>query len=69
MSVGFEEKVLSKLDTIDQRLDSLEKKMDENHEEVMTLCRQMDITIREIQGKDNGTKNRYGVYVRNRNIK
>ncbi len=69
MSVGFEEKVLSKLDTIDQRLDSLEKKMDENHEEVMTLCRQMDITIREIQGKDNGTKSRYGMYVRNRNIK
>ncbi len=69
MSVGFEEKVLSKLDTIDQRLDSLEKKMDENHEEVMTLCRQMDITIREIQGKDNGTKGRYGMYVRNRNIK
>ena len=43
----------------------LQNTIDENHDEVMTLCRQLDMTDREILARIGGSGNRLGLLVHN----
>lgn len=51
MSVEFEEKVLAKLDAIDQRFEKLEAKVDEHHDDTMQTLRDYEENFRDITRK------------------
>ena len=38
-----------RFDKMDRRFDGLEQKVDENHDEVMTLCRQIDMDVLKLR--------------------